>query len=444
MSSSKPSISSRGEIENLQHLGFTLVDALSELIDNSLDAHAARIRIRMDSSSSTLFVDDDGDGMDLSTLGAALRFHNIKEASDSIGLRGVGMKAGHAVPSNARYPTYIFSKTSGGDAVEACADWPGAIEKDMWSPTPADLSGKRTPIWDAGALNPDHGTVAMIPMPPERFAALKASVPELRKDLGRTFDRYMRNGRHITVVVDGEEHSLDTSTAMGWEEAEHKHSVPIDILHNPATEEVRMYFQHTSGRPIYTEMVRKDPADPRRKKILREYAQDLANGFEVRAHCELRSAYKPEWNGTAGYLTPCRGDRHLRCLMTEMPNSGDHDERKVVASSRHEFCFTHEADGFIGIQVNKSDVTPENIRPEILAPLKDLGRTWSKTVYKTHYKKAPASGVAAELEKEIKRTLKEFKKILNRRPLEVLTKFETWLTTLDEEEDSEDSEDEEV
>lgn len=445
MSSSKPNISSRGEIENLQNLGFTLVDALSELIDNSLDARANRIRVRMHSPSSTLFVDDDGAGMDLSTLGAALRFHNIKEASGSIGLRGMGMKAGHAVPSGARKPTYIFSKTSGGDAVEACANWPSAIEDDMWNPTPADISGKRTPIWEAGALDLDHGTVAMIPMPSERFTALKTSLPELLKELGRTFDRYMRNGKRITVVVDGEEHSLDTSTAVGWEDAQHKHSTPIEVLHNPTTGEERLYFQHTSGRPIYTEMVRKDPTDPRKKKVLREYTQDLGDGFVVRARFELRSAYNHEWNDTLGYITPCRGDRYLRRIMTEMPNSGDHGARKVVAASRHELCFTHEADGFIGIQVNKSDVTPENIHSELLALVKDRARAWSNEVYKTEYKETPAPGGVAEFEKELKRVMKEFKKIARARPLDVLAKFETWLETLDDEEDSEeDSEDEEA
>ena len=95
--------------------------------------------------------------------------------------------------------------------------------------------------------------------------------------------------------------------------------------------------------------------------------------------------------------------------------------------------------------MNKSDVTPENIHSELLALVKDRARAWSNEVYKTEYKETPAPGGVAEFEKELKRVMKEFKKIARARPLDVLAKFETWLETLDDEEDSEeDSEDEEA
>jgi hypothetical protein len=124
--------------------------------------------------------------------------------------------------------------------------------------------------------------------------------------------------------------------------------------------------------------------------------------------------------------------------MTEMPNSGDHDERKVVVSSRHELCFSHDADGFIGIQVNKSDVTPENIHPGLLALVKDRMRAWSKKIYKLHFKEGSVPGTEAEFEKELKRVMKEFKNIARAKAeMAVLAKFKTWLETLDEEEDSE-------
>jgi hypothetical protein len=61
-------ISASGEIEDLLNYGFTDNDAFCELIDNSLDARAKRIRIRFDSTTKTCCVDDDAAGMDTLAL----------------------------------------------------------------------------------------------------------------------------------------------------------------------------------------------------------------------------------------------------------------------------------------------------------------------------------------------------------------------------------------
>jgi hypothetical protein len=399
MSSPASNVSSSGAIEDFQYLGFTQVDSVSELIDNSLDAGANEIRVRIDTKTNTLFVDDDAVGMDKAKMRSALRLYETKKASDSIGLRGVGMKASMVVLSCKLKPTYIFSKPIDGDAVEACADWPTAIAEDRWNPTPADLSAKRTPIWESGALNLEHGTTIMIPMPPDRIATLIKSLDDLLSELGRRFDVYTRKGKTITIVIDNEPPiALSNSSA---DEAVDKQTLPIEILRNQDGEE-RLYY----GDPELSGNFLRQGT----KKPLRDYTESRAAGFTVIARFTLRSTYSPLWKGLPGYLTPRRGDRYLARIHTPRPGSGDYNQRDVIMSARHELHFTYEEDTFIGVQVNKSDVTPENIHHALLGLVNYLTLLWSKKIYKDVYKVKPPSPENGEFEKALKAAVRDFKK----------------------------------
>ena len=187
--STRVNISSSGTIENLLNLGFTPQDALHELIDNSLDAKATRIRIHFRTSDQTLTLADNGRGMNKTELAEALCINNTKPASDSIGLRGLGLKAGHAMLSKLTQMTHIFSRKAGDDVYEVEANWPESIRANMWSPTPHSISARHLHLWTDASLHPDHGTVAVIPMPHTVMTALlKDNAVPLLSEIGRTYE----------------------------------------------------------------------------------------------------------------------------------------------------------------------------------------------------------------------------------------------------------------
>lgn len=413
-------ISSKGTIENLLNQGFTLQDAKNELVDNSFDAGAKQVRIRLTTPDHTFYLDDDAKGMTMDMLLDALCINHTKPASESIGLRGVGLKAGHAVLSNEVSTTRIFSKhVEEDDICEVKADWPKALAKDVWNPTPTEVSSKRLSVWESGCLTPSHGTVTMIPMPVAWFSAMIDNLPQVLKGLGRTYEAYLNDGKRITVLVDGVEYLPDMSMAVGWETtpAHLRNEVRIEVWRNPETRTLRVYHEHTSLRPIWTDMVRPDPANP--KKMLRDYPSAGPSGFVCTGRFLMRSVYNPAWNPpqpnenqrpafVPGYIAFRRSKRALRPIPMETPTAGDYERRRIVGCSRHTVDFDYTADALVGVQVNKSNVTTENICPELLATVKHLALDWASKVYETNYK----SHVEREdmaFERRLKRVFKDLK-----------------------------------
>ena len=85
-------------IQKLGLTGYKTEQAISELIDNSIDARnknqVERIDVLLDFEGKTISVADDGDGMDIDGLQGALTIaKNIKFDQDKLGRYGLGMKS---------------------------------------------------------------------------------------------------------------------------------------------------------------------------------------------------------------------------------------------------------------------------------------------------------------------------------------------------------------
>lgn len=435
-------ISSAGTLENLLNLGFTFQDALDELLDNSLDAHATRIALRFNTTDRTLIIADNANGMTKTELTNALFINNTKPASNSIGLRGVGLKAGHAVLSRLLQPTRVLTKKTGNYVYEAELDWPESIRANMWAPSPHEISGRTLPIWEANVLNPDHGTVTVLPVPDVTLASLlKNDGASLRAEIGRTYETHIRNGVSIVIDVDGVLSTPDMTLALGWEDAPDTmhNETPIHILRNPATGEKRVYYEHRSLRPVWTGMVREDPGNE--KKILRDYHTAMTEGFVTEGEFVVKSVYDREWNPpategrerlpyTPGYIAPCRDGRYLRAIPLVFPSQGDYEGRRVYASSRHSLEFSYAHDNSIGVQVNKNDITPENIDPDLYKVVESLVKKWTHKLYTSRLKTVREAGADAELERRITRTTKLVKLLARRHGLHFLDEFDQWVDTV--------------
>lgn len=441
---SHANISSRGTIENLLNLGFTLYDYLNELNDNALDAGARTVLIQIDTSTRTLTVSDDGKGMDKAGLTSALCINNTKPASEAIGLRGLGLKAGLVGLSGGLTSTLILSKKAGCEPCEVEADWPKAMREDLWNPSPAWLSRHYGSIWDKNKLNDEHGTVIWIRLPEETIQGLKKQ--DLLTDLGRTYETHLRRGVVMQVAIDGMVQAPLMTRAMGYEEAEFKTETPLRLLRDPTANETRVYFIHHSLRPIWSDWVRIDPADE--KKKIRDYQTAIESGFVCEGEFTLRSAYNPDWNPPAdadgrrapcdGYIVPCRDGRYLRTIKGEAPHSYHHQKRRVYDSLRTALDFTHANDNEIGVQVNKSAVTRERINPLLLVTLNRIIMDWVAKLYKD-LREIPEVDPAAEFEARIKRAKRQLTSLARARRERFLEEFEQWMHSWDEEDDEEES-----
>jgi hypothetical protein len=452
---SQSNISPSGTIQNLLNLGFTQIDALCELIDNSLDANAKHIRINLDSRTYRLMLADNGHGMDKSELTSALRINATKPASENIGLRGLGLKAGHGVLSNTVHSTHIFSQKKDCDVFEVELDWPGSISADVWSPTPHSISARNLSVWEVNRIEGSNGTLTVIQMTQESFESLlKHGLSSILKEIGRTYEQYISEGAVVHIVLDGEQHSPDMSLALKWSTAPQllRTETQVNILKHPVTGEKRVYWLHTSGRPVWTDMVREDPQDPKKKKMIRDQQQSLTDGFMPEGEFMVRSAYNPEWNpppvadGEAvrptyvkGFVAPCRDKRSLRPMEIEFPCSGDYECRRLYASTRHSIDFSHTHDSTFGVQVNKSDVTRENIDSDLLHVVEKLTKAWATKLYRDSFKTARVVGPDADFQRKMKLAVKRFKQDLLAHGEQFIEEYMNWVETSYDDDDDDDS-----
>lgn len=390
-----PNISVKGTVENLLNLGFTNQDAIFELIDNSFDAGATDIRLHL--TPSALVVSDNGRGMTRNNLRDALCINNTKPGSESIGVRGLGLKAGHACLSKETSVTRIFSKNDDDDVVEIEADWPSARMLGTWNPVANDITVKRMPTWDTYRIDSSHGTVTEIPIPRDTYDAIVGDLPGFLEEIGRTYESQLVNGVQMSVNVNGTLYSPDMRMALGWDDtpAHLRFEIPVELWKNADCEE-RVYYEHTSLRPRYTEMVR-NPTDSASKSRLRDYSDLDDNGFTMVARVIVRMTYRPEWNPSIaedgsrpafvpGYIATYRNGRGARRIPLVVPNSGDYEMRRIVGSRRVAINFGYESDDLFGVQVNKSNISPENIHSQLFQTISALSDALARKIYTEHYK----------------------------------------------------------
>lgn len=86
-----------GLLAAISSLGYSMEDAIADLVDNSIDAHSQAVRIRILRQHSVLrsvVIADDGDGMDEPTLRRAMGF-GVRSAMNAprLGKYGLGLKS---------------------------------------------------------------------------------------------------------------------------------------------------------------------------------------------------------------------------------------------------------------------------------------------------------------------------------------------------------------
>lgn len=178
---------------------------LGELIDNSFDAGATRVRIEIDGHD--LIVEDDGNGcadlVSMITLGK-----HIKQSGTKLGRYGVGLKDAALWLGG---PTRIRS-VHGGTARTLHIDWDHL--KDWTVPDPIEMP--------AGAS--ERGTRIIFQKISHRFPDGERFA-ELVSDLSYTFTPALKSGRQIVFVGKNRK----TTTAQRFELPRLEHVVDCDV-----------------------------------------------------------------------------------------------------------------------------------------------------------------------------------------------------------------------
>jgi hypothetical protein len=138
-SKSTNNINVRGLILNLLHEGFDLISSLKEITDNSIGASAKRIIFFIDLKNHTIYVLDNGAGMNKQELTKLATLNDRKEGSSTRqGKYGQGAKLSIAFLTQLKYPVTIISKTNNpgqkSTINEIVIDFPEGIRSGEYDP----------------------------------------------------------------------------------------------------------------------------------------------------------------------------------------------------------------------------------------------------------------------------------------------------------------------
>lgn len=121
----------------MRHMGYTNIQTLGDIIDNSIDAITKdgngfiKIFTNFDSEESTIVVVDNGCGMDVNTLSDALVFGGVKKRDeDDLGKFKMGLKtASLAMGKRLK----VMTKAENSDYLTGIFDYDEAFQKNDWN-----------------------------------------------------------------------------------------------------------------------------------------------------------------------------------------------------------------------------------------------------------------------------------------------------------------------
>ena len=174
--------------------------ALSELIDNSLQAAAKKVSVRVRGNglgeALSIAVLDDGRGMDSSTLRMALQFGGTQRFNDRTGPGRFGMGLPNSSVSHARRVD-VYSWQQRGEVRHCYLDVDEIVGGQLHEvPVPAH---RKLPPW-AAPVGADTGTLVIWSKCDRLQDRTPASlVKELHPPLGRMFRYFLWGGASITL-----------------------------------------------------------------------------------------------------------------------------------------------------------------------------------------------------------------------------------------------------
>jgi len=205
-------------IQSLRHLNYDNMAAISDLIDNSIDANAANIWIDIipGTKSEVIAVEvwDDGIGMDYETLNEALKLGSEtgRNAACDLGLYGMGLITA-SISLGKRLE--VTTKMRNSDLLSAVQDIDEMCERDrfvktMRSASPED-SSKLAEAWikrmqakdkNPSSLPNSFTRVVVSKIDKSQWARAEAMAANARKRVGQVFRKFIQAGKCNIYVND--------------------------------------------------------------------------------------------------------------------------------------------------------------------------------------------------------------------------------------------------
>jgi hypothetical protein len=188
---------------SIRRLAYNTVSALLDILDNTLDAKAKNIQLKIDHNRKdgikSITISDDGTGMDFEELDEALRLgsEGDKNVSHDLGTFGCGLKT--ASMSQGR-KIEVITKSKDGDMYYSCQDLDIIQAKNAWLKELRDANKEEKALFKANVKG-DSGTVIILSKLDQIEWKDGSSLEKsLVKACGQTFRRFLR-GKHPKSIM---------------------------------------------------------------------------------------------------------------------------------------------------------------------------------------------------------------------------------------------------
>ncbi len=187
-------------IESLRHLGYGNYEAIADLVDNSIDAEAQRISLKVQQKSGqpVLTIADNGEGMSESVLDQAMRLGSLtnRDISSDLGKFGMGLVT--ASLSLAR-KCHVITKTEDG-VFSSAWDVDEIISQNRFSKHLDKATDEERSIFAEENDSANTGTVVILSKCDNlNNRNLSSFGSNLKHHLGRVHRYFIEAGRTITV-----------------------------------------------------------------------------------------------------------------------------------------------------------------------------------------------------------------------------------------------------
>jgi hypothetical protein len=377
-------------VQSLRHTSYDSYTALADIIDNSIDAEAKHIKIRIEKENyeSRIIISDDGFGMSEETLQEALRLGSDlnKDKRTSLGCFGLGLKV--ASWSMCKKLT-VLTKEKDSNWIKAVLDIDSIIKEDKWITSWEDLNeldykiiNNKKYFFDIITTDPKcSGTIILLEkMDKFSISATTQTKDILSKKLSRVFwKKIYDDGLEIEV----NDEKLKAYDPLEWDDFVVRKIATPRIP--PEDGEISVKYKSNDGLE--------------KKAIIKYRCMIFPFLDEKDENRNRRQDILKVGNRTCGIYV-YRNGREI-CAGRDL---GLFNKHTTHHNSRIAFYFNaSELDDVMGINFNKSDLSDGNNIPQsIKDQLSLIAKPWFTKVYKVsqNHLKDTASDNVKEVFKE--------------------------------------------
>lgn len=206
-------------VTSLRNTGYDSYTAIEDIIDNSIDAHARHINIKVAlvEKEQTIMIADDGEGMDEKILDQALRLGSITEKDEVSDLGKYGMGLTTASISIGR-KLEVITKRADGQMLYSAQDLDDVVKENNFIKVLRPANAEEKKVFK-GMIHGEAGTVVIISKL-DRLSNTNLSnfSSTLTREIGRIFRRFIESG--IVFSLNGKELSVLDPITLGLKETE--------------------------------------------------------------------------------------------------------------------------------------------------------------------------------------------------------------------------------